>query len=444
MRGLAAGIHTLGVQSLTAAFGAGRVSVVAAVDHYLARIERFDPELKAFNFVDADGARAAARAAADRYEAGTARALEGVPIAIKANIDVAGWPVTGGIGAWRDRRAPADAAAVARLRAAGAILLGLTNMHEGALGATTDNPFFGQTQNPYRAGFTPGGSSGGSAAAVAAGLCAAALGTDTLGSIRIPASWCGIAGLKPGPTRVPAEGLIHLVPRWDVIGPLGRSVADCTALFDVLADAHEARAATRVAAVSTSPGIETDPAVDAAVRLAARLLEGLGLRVDARKARIDHEAVRLAGFVEASAEARSTFGATAVADPQGFSPTFHTYLDFAAGLSPAVRAQGLKTIESVATELRAQLQLADAILLPVTPGAAFAHGEHGPATLADFTALANFAGLPALAIPAGWTSDGLPVGVQLIGRAGEDETLLALGAKLESALNAWQPPVAFR
>ena len=444
MRGLAAGIHALGVRSLTAAFEAGRVSVVAAVDHYLARIERFDPELKAFTFVDAEGARAAARASADRYEAGTARALEGVPVAIKANIDVAGWPVTGGIGAWRDRRAAGDAAAVSRLRDAGAILLGLTNMHEGALGATTDNPFYGQTQNPYRAVFTPGGSSGGSAAAVAAGLCAAALGTDTLGSIRIPAGWCGIAGLKPGPGRVPAEGLIHLVQRWDVIGPLGRSVADCSALFDVLADAHEARIATRVAALSTSPGIETDPAVDAALRLSVRLLEGLGLRVDARKARIDHEAVRLVGFVEASAEARATFGAAAITTPQGFSPAFHTYLDFAAGLSPAARAQGLKTIESVATELRAQLQLADAILLPVTPGPAFAHGEHGPATLADFTALANFAGLPALALLAGWTSDGLPVGVQLIGRAGEDETLLALGAKLEAALNAWQPPTAFR
>ncbi|WP_181160196.1 amidase [Sandaracinobacter neustonicus] len=441
---MAAGIHTLGVASLRAGYQAGRISVAAAVDHYLARIERFDPTLKAFTFVDPEGARTTARISAERFESGTARPLEGVPIAIKANIDVAGWPVTGGIAAWRDRRPTTDAQAVRLLKDAGAIPLGLTNMHEGALGATTDNPFYGQTQNPHRSGFTPGGSSGGSAAAVAAGLCAAALGSDTLGSIRIPAGWCGISGLKPAPGRVPNGGLIHLVERWDVIGPLARSVEDCAALFAVLSAPREARPAQRIAAWSGRPQIETDHAVDAAVRLSARLLEGLGLRVDEPRLRIDFERVRLAGFMEASAEARTRFGAAATAAPQGFSPAFRTYLDFAAGIEPATRAQGQKAIEAAATELRAQLQLADAILIPVTPGPAFAHGTHGPVTLADFTALANFAGLPALALPAGWTSHGLPVGVQLIGRAGEDESLLALGAKLESALNAWQPPVDYR
>ena len=434
----------MGVNALRAAYADGRVSVVAAIDHHLARIERFDPDLRAFIFVDAAGARAAAQDSAARFEAGTARPLEGVPVAIKGNIDVAGWPVSAGLNAWRDRRAPRDAAAVSRLRAAGAILIGLTNLHEGALGATTDNPFFGQAQNPHRPGYTPGGSSGGSAAAVAAGLCTAALGTDTLGSIRIPASYCGISGLKPGPGRVPPDGLIPLVPRWDVIGPLGRSAADCAALFAVLADGQPSPAIARVALLSGWRGAEVDPAVDAAVRLSASLLEGLGIEVRSRHAAIDFDRLRLAGFLEASIGARDAFGAAAEQEPSGFSPAFLIYLRFAGDIDPSARAQGLKAIETAATEVRALLRMADAILLPATPQAAFPHGEHGPATLADFTSLASFAGLPALVVPAGWTADGLPLGVQLIGRDGGELALLDLGARLEAALNAWRPPAAYR
>jgi len=153
---MAAGIHQMGVVALRQAYAAGRVSVVAAVSHYLDRISRFDRQLGAFTFVDAEGSRAAAQASAARWEAGTARALEGVPIAIKANIDVAGMPVTGGIGAFASRIADRDAAVITRLRDAGAIILGLTNMHEAALGATTDNVFFGRTHNPYRIGHTAG------------------------------------------------------------------------------------------------------------------------------------------------------------------------------------------------------------------------------------------------------------------------------------------------
>ena len=440
---MAAGLHRLGVKALRAACAAGQVSVVAAIDHHLARIERFDGALGAFTFVDAAGARAAALASAARFEAGTARPLEGVPIAIKGNIDVAGWPVAAGTGALRDRRADRDAAVVGRLRAAGAILIGLTNLHEGALGATTDNPFYGRTQNPYRAGYTPGGSSGGSAAAVAAGLCTAALGTDTLGSIRIPASYCGIAGLKPGPGRVPADGLIPLVPEWDVIGPLARSVADCAALFDVLADGAPAAPVARVATLTGWRGAETDPVVDAAVRLAASVLEGLGIEVRSRSAPLDFDRLRLAGFLEASAGARAHFGALADRDPSGFSEAFLGYLQFAAGIDRTARAQGQKAIGIATTEIRGLLRLADAILLPATPQAAFPHGTQGPATLADFTSLASFAGLPALVLPAGWTSDGLPIGVQLIGREGGEAALLSLGQRLETALNAQRPPAAY-
>jgi aspartyl-tRNA(Asn)/glutamyl-tRNA(Gln) amidotransferase subunit A len=443
---LASGIHALGVVSLLEAFRAGRVSVVAATDHYLERIARHDPVLKAFTHVEAEAARAAAADSAARYDAETARALEGVPVAVKANIDVAGWPVHGGMAAFAGRVPAADAAVVARLKAAGAVILGLTNLHEGALGATTDNEAFGRTENPHRIGFTAGGSSGGSGAAVAAGLCAAALGTDTLGSIRIPASYCGIAGLKPGFGRVPTAGLMHLVERLDCIGPMARSVGDCAALFAVLADTGPGDAAPAPARVGTLWGAaEADlhPAVAAALRLAESLLEGLGLRVEAQGARFDHGRVRLAGFVEAALAADRLFGADVARNPQGFSETFRSHLAFARGIDTATVAQGRRATDQAAAELQAALGLADVLLLPATPQPAFAHDGPAPVSVADWTALANFAGLPALSIPAGWTRDGLPVAVQLVGRAGADEALLALGARLETALNAWGPPKDF-
>ena len=441
---MAAGIHALGVVSLLEAFRAGRVSVVAATEHYLERIGRHDPALTAFTHVDADGARAAAAESAVRFDAGTARALEGVPVAVKANIDVAGWPVHGGMGAFRDRVPTQDAEVVRRLKAAGAVILGLTNLHEGALGATTDNAAFGRTQNPHRQGFTAGGSSGGSGAAVSAGLCAGALGTDTLGSIRIPASYCGITGFKPGFGRVPTAGLMHLAERLDCIGPMARSVGDCAALFAVLADpGPEAPPVERVATLTGGPDAELHPAVAAALRLAAALLEGSGLRVEAQQARFDHGRVRLAGFVEAALEADRRFGAEVVRKPEGFSETFRSHLAFARGIDAATVAQGRRATDQAAAELQAVLQLADAVLLPTTPQPAFAHDGPVPVTVADYTALANFAGLPALSIPAGWTKDGLPVAVQLVGRAGADAALLAVGGTLEMALNAWAAPKDF-
>ncbi len=442
---MAAGIHGLGVVSLIEAFRAGRVSVVAATEHYLARIAAHDPVLRAFTHVDAEGARAAAAASAGRWDAGTARPLEGVPLAVKANLDVAGWPVHGGIGAFADRRPAADSRAVTRLKAAGAVILGLTSLHEGALGATTDNEAFGRTQNPHRIGYTAGGSSGGSGAAAAAGLCAAAIGTDTLGSIRIPASYCGIAGCKPGFGRVPAAGLMHLVERLDCIGPIARSVRDCAALFAVLADPAPGDAGAPIGRVATI-GLRArlDPAVAAALRLAATLLEGLGLRVDEQAFAVDHGRVRLAGFVEAALEADRRFGADVARVPEGFSETFRSHLAFARGIDSATVAQGRRATDQAAGELHAALGLAEALLLPTTAHPAFSHEEAAPVTVADYTALANFAGLPALSIPAGWTRDGLPVAVQLVGRAGADRALLALGERLEAALNAWAPPRDFR
>jgi len=441
---MVARMHQLGVVALLEAYLAGRVSVVAATEQYLERIAAFDPQLKAFTQVAVDGARAAAKASAQRYDAGTARPLEGVPIAIKANLDVAGLHVHGGIDAYRDRIATADCTAVERLRDAGAVILGMLNMHEAALGATTDNLFFGQCQNPHRPGYTPGGSSGGSGAAVAAGLCAAALGTDTLGSIRIPAAYCGVTGLKPTNGLVPDAGMMLLVQRLDCIGPLARSVADTAAVMAALAPLAPAQSVDRIATLSSLEAVQQEAAPRAAFALARDLLGGLGFAVSEHKVAIDHHRVRLAGFVEAARCGDALFADEIAANPQGFSPPFKSYLDFGRGMSAAALAQGREVLDAAAAEVRAVLLLADVILLPTTPQAAFPHSSDAPVSQADFTALANIAGLPALAIPAGWSDDGLPVGVQLMGRPGSEATLLALGARLEAALNAYRPPLDYQ
>ncbi|MCG2842689.1 amidase [Sandaracinobacter sp. RS1-74] len=438
---MANGLHQLGAASLLQAFRAGRASTVAATRHYLDRIDRFDPALGAFTHVDREGALAAAAESAARHESGNPRPLEGLPVAVKANIAARGMPAHAGIGALRAHVADADSDCVAALRASGAVILGLTNMHEAALGATTDNPHFGRTHNPHRIGHTPGGSSGGSAAAVAAGLAAAALGTDTLGSIRIPSAWCGVTGLKPTNGLVPVGGLVPLVPGLDCIGPIARSVADCALLLSAIARPRAARPLNRVARLEFRQGPEPDSTVSAALRLSASLLQGLGLAVETRQVRVEHARLRLAAFLEVAQGAADQFGKAAAAEPEGFSADFHAALAFARSADGRSLADGRRALEAAANELQAVLHVADALLLPTTPQAAFPFDEAPPQTLADYSALANLAGLPALSLPAGWTADGLPIGVQLIGRAGEDMALLELGGRLEAALNAWRPPL---
>jgi aspartyl-tRNA(Asn)/glutamyl-tRNA(Gln) amidotransferase subunit A len=366
-------LHQLGVLGLTRAFAAGQVSVVAATDHYLARIAAHDGAIGAFNDLDQEGARAAAARSAARYEAGTPRPLEGVPIAVKANLAVRSLPHHGGFGAYASRIAEADCEAVRRLREAGAVILGTLNLHEGALGAITANPHFGTTHNPHRIGHTPGGSSGGSGAAVAAGLCAAALGTDTLGSIRIPAAYCGVYGLKPTNGLVPHEGLLLLVERWDAIGPLARSVADLGAVMAALAPLGPSAPARRIATLSSVETVECHPAVRAAFRLARDLLEGLGLDLTDQATAIDHHRVRLAGFVAAAREADARYGEDAARLPQGFSAAFRDSLAFGRGFDAGAIEKGEAAIAEAGEALRAVLQLADAVLLPTAPQPAFAH-----------------------------------------------------------------------
>ena len=429
-------LHRLSIAEIRAA------DPVAVTEAYLARIARYDGRIHAFTALHIDGARAAAAESAARRVRGLPpRPLEGVPIGIKANIDVEGLATTAGVAARRDDIATCDADVVTALRDAGAVILGHLNMHEAALGATTDNEAYGRTENPHRIGHTPGGSSGGSGAAVAAALCAAALGTDTLGSVRIPAAYNGVYGLKPTNGLVSDEGLVFLARRLDSIGPLARSVADLAAVMAVLAPLADAGPVARVATLRTVDEAEREPAVQKGFAAAVHALATLGIKViETPTPGLDLAGARSGGFIEAAREAAVIFAADRAAS--GISAGFGALLDYGQRATPETIAAGKTAMAQASDTLHRLLEDADVLLMPTAPLAAFAHGR-APVTQADFTALANIAGVPALSLPSGFSADGLPVAVQLVGRPRSEATLLALAARLDAVLKGYRPPADF-
>ena len=362
--------------------------------------------------------------------------LADVTLGIKSNIAVAGLPWTGGMGLYRDRIAEHDAEVVAKLRTGGAAILGTLNMHEAALGATTDNAFYGRTVNPHHDGYTPGGSSGGSGAAVAAGLCDAALGTDTLGSVRIPAAYCGVYGLKPTNGFVSSEGLALLEPSLDVIGPLARSLDILERVWNVIAEDNpiEALPIKRVVLLEGLGGVDIQPAVRAAYEKACILLD---LPIEHLCFGDGLSDIRMAGFGMAGLWLIDHLGNARIDRADLLSDELKFLLSFCENtpIRPDVLARTRDT-------LRATLDEEAVLLMLTTPQTAFKHGR-APFNQADFTALANIAGLPALALPAGWSEDGLPVGVQLVGAAASEATLFAVARRLDKALDAYRPPATF-
>lgn len=369
----------------------------------------------------------------DESAAGSEGPLAGLSAGIKANIAVKGLPWTGGMGLRRGVIADRDAAVVARLRAGGAAILGSLNMHEAALGATTDNRFYGRTHNPHRIGHTPGGSSGGSGAAVAAGLCDVALGTDTLGSVRIPAAYCGIYGLKPTLGAVADEGLFGLARRFDCIGPLARSLEVLTRTWRVMApDADFGEAPFEgVLTLDAFAGVAVEPVVAAGY---ARALEAIGWPTSTLPLPEAPGMIRLAALAEVGVQLLADLGEDRRERAAHISSELHFMLG---AIEQLPRNTAL--LDETTRALTDALGQNSVLVMPSAPQAAFAHTDRPPANQADFTCLASVAGLPALAVPAGVDASGLPVGVQLVGPAGSETRLIALARRLEPALGGAVP-----
>jgi len=428
-------------------------SVSERLDATLSRIERDNPGNRIFLSVDTARAQEAARQAHARRAAGTTIGpLDGMLVAVKDNLAVAGLPWTAGIGAYRERIAEEDSGVVQRLRLAGAVIVGTVNLHEGALGATTDNPHFGRCINSLREGYTPGGSSGGSGAAVAGGYVDMAVGTDTLGSVRIPAAYCGLAGLKPTDGLVGRQGLAYLSPSFDTIGPLAASVGLLRASLEAMAGRDgdprslgqpvgwdsQASPSGVSGVIFGVPGqigdVDCEPAVLTGLQRARDVLESQGARVvDIDLTEWRPGAARRGGLMLAEAE-----GAVAMADlldpaVAGVSAPFRALLTYGAKMPAARLVDALDRIARARASCHRALETCDFLLTPTAPQRAFAHDAPVPDNQADLTALANLAGCPALSLPVA-AGGGLPGAVQIIARPWQDRRLLAIGAAIEAAL----------
>ena len=470
-------------QTLTA-LRAGEVSVRALVDAYLARIAAHNGALGAYLTVTAEAARAQAAATDERIRRGQPfRPLEGIPLAIKDVLCTRGVRTTCGSRILADFVPPYDATAVVRLQAAGAILLGKTNMDEFAMGSSTENSAFGPARNPWALDRVPGGSSGGSAAAVAADLAAGAFGTDTGGSVRQPAALCGIVGLKPTYGRVSRYGLVAFASSLDQIGPMTKDVRDTALLLETVAGSDPMDSTTADEPVPDyraeldrgvrgltlgipdeyfGPGL--DPEVEGAVRAAIAQLEGLGARL--RRISLPTTGAGIATYyVITPAEASSNLArydgvkyghrAAGVADivamtsrtrAEGFGAEVRrrimlgTYV-LSAGYYDAYYAKAQRVRTLLRREFERAFAEVDVVAAPTTPTPAFRLGEKTDDPLAMYlndvyTAPAPIAGIPALSVPCGLSREGLPIGLQLMARPFGEPALFQVAGAYE-AVTDW-------
>jgi len=480
----------LTIHELGAAYRRGEVTPTAVAEAYLARIERVDPTVGAYLTVTPEGARTAAAAADARHRAGTPLGpLDGVPVALKDVLCTRGIRTTCGSRILERFVPPYDATVVVRLAAAGAVLLGKTNMDEFAMGSSTEHSAFRPTRNPWDLTRVPGGSSGGSAAAVGADLAPGALGSDTGGSIRQPAAFCGIVGMKPTYGRVSRYGLVAFASSLDQIGPLARETRDAALLLGAIAG-HDPRDSTsaampvpdyaatldgRVAGLRAGIpreyfGAALDPEIERAVRAAIEVLRALGIATEevslpttdyalaayyliapaeasSNLARYDgvKYGLRLPGardLVEMSSRTRAAgFGAEVKRRIMlGTYALSAGYYDAYYG-----RAQKVRTL--VRRDFEQAFARVDLLLAPTTPNVAFRHGEkEDPLAMYLNDALtipANLAGLPGLSVRCGFSAAGLPIGLQLIGKAFDEATLLRVADAYERA-TTWRdrrPPL---
>jgi len=447
------------------------VSAVEVVDAHLHRAEALHAKLNAFVHLDAGGAREQARAAEAAVMRGdSVGPLHGVPLTVKSCIDVSKWPCSAGSLLRKEYVAQRDAVLVARLKKAGAIFLGNTNTPEFLMNYETDNSVSGKTSNPWNLSHSAGGSSGGEAAAIASGCSAGGVGSDGGGSIRVPAHFNGICGLKPTPGRVPASG--HFPPgggafTWiGVVGPMARTVADVQLLFAAIqgpdpGDPMSARVPLHSVDDTELKGLrigilESDilgratPETQAAILNTANHLAAQGFHVDTLRMKGLERALELWWFFFGPIIAH-LFEPMIRGHERLLSPVFRDYLTNAEPGNPLTVDRVLAACaerDAVRAELLQQMSEVPVLISPVSCKPAFRHGEGTWRLGAEqcyretmrFSQWLNLTGFPGVSVPAGTSPEGLPIGIQVIGRPHEEELVLAVAEHIERARGPWQAP----
>lgn len=445
--------NTLTIFDALEALRGQKLSARELVEACARQIERLNAKLNAF--ITVIPPEQALQAQLPEGKSSSSHSLRGIPLAIKDLFDIAGLPTTIGSKFFADHLAEQDGFVIEKLKQAGAILMGKTNTHEIALGITGNNPHYGTARNPWDTSRIPGGSSSGSAIAVATGMALGALGSDTGGSIRIPASLCGVVGFKPTFGRVSLRGVFPLSWNLDHVGPLTRRVKDAALMLQIMAvydplDPACVKMLTgdylghildhvkgRKIALGVGEFIETsDPEVLQAVREAARVLESLGCKVQEENVSWLREAA-LANKLMTQSDGAAVHRDRLKEHPELFGDDIRRRLEDGINTPLTEYILARRTQAEIRKRLELFFETYDFLITPTTPIAAPTIEGHDAveqaARLTRFTAPFNLAGLPALSVPCGFTREGLPIGLQIISRAWGESKVLNIGHAFEQA-----------
>jgi len=431
--------HRLGIMGLRLSYLHSQTNPVELTGHMLDRIDRLNPRINLFSQLDRDRSLHSAHESAAEFLGDHHRPLEGVPIAVSSDLAIAGLDHIAGLEARRGITALHDAAIIAKLRQAGAIILGSLNMDEAGLGLECNNASFGCTYNPHGEDRSPGGAAGGAGAAVAAGFAVAALGGDTLAGMRLPAALCGVFSLRPSAGYFDLTGLAPVSPTLDNIAISTRSLDDMNAVLTAIAppDLTRAMSACQFAILDRMDDNAIEPDVRAHFDYAVSLLAeppGL-LSVPASLPRI-----RLAARNYAERDLAGSLASLGEDRCNLLSDKVLGRITAALSIRELDLQDDLEVLRQSGRALRGQVGPTTILLTPAAPDKARCFGAPVNAALTDFLHLADIAGLPSLVIPAGRAGDNLPIGLQLIGPQGSEAMLITQGRMLSDRLRGYAPP----
>jgi len=430
----------------------GEITAIELTERHLASIRQLQPDLNCFVEINEGAARRAAEQADIRYRDGHALSpIDGTLIALKDNINANGFTTRNGTA--HPYPFMKDADVTRQLRDAGAILVGKLNMDECALGTTTNNPHHDCVHNPWRLGYIPGGSSGGAGAAVAAHLVMAAIGTDTLGSVRLPAAYCGVVGLKATQGMVSTNGIVPLSQSLDHVGPICRSVRDAALMLNILVDNPAENWSCDPVTRGDLKGLRLgilEQTLCAGWTAEVSLnfnrvksdFQNAGATIEVLSiSELDLRELRLQALLLIESEGAEALSKPLLDHPCSFSENLKAMLAYGRNAPLEKKENARNVISRISQSVRRAIEQVDLLISPTAPQTAFPFSDPTPGNQAELTALANISGCPAITIPSGLDASGLPLAVQLMAPDHQEARLLSVALYMEGIWGTFSPPL---